>query len=120
MSAEETPQLLPPEIEAHPPLEATCPHCGSELIMDLKDIYSHVTRHFALVGTPEARRRELMLYGERVECPGCGGKIDVTLTPYTSWGLNMAAPDPLEKYTPNSRYWERQKRGLPASNNLKL
>lgn len=111
--------LLPPEITAHAPLEAPCPHCGAELVMSLQEIYADIAQRHRMT-TPEARRSALMYHSERVLCPGCEKPIDVSLTPHTSWELNMTAPDPLEYYTPNSRYWEAQKRGLPTGSNLKL
>ncbi len=113
-------EMLPPEVLNSPPAEAFCPHCRAELTTDLAGIWATATQYDFGLSTAYRRQAALERWKERWDCPACGGKIDATLTPTVTYHLTLTAPDPLERYTPNSRYWEAQKRGLPTSSNLKL
>ncbi|KQR22897.1 hypothetical protein ASF71_06940 [Deinococcus sp. Leaf326] len=113
-------EMLPPEIVNHAPLTECCPHCAAEMELQLADVWAMVNQGFFRLDTPDKRQSELERWKLRQDCPGCGKPIDFSLIPVVSYRLSALAPDPLEKYPPNSRYWEAQKRGLPTSSNLKL
>ena len=112
--------LLPPEVLDSPPAEARCPHCGKLLAMELPEIWAHATKHYYRLNSARNRQDALESWKQRMPCAWCGEQIDATLTPTVTYHLTLTAPDPLEKYPPNSRYWEAQKRGLPTSTNLKF
>lgn len=84
------------------------------------DVWGAATEHCYSLGTPHARQRALENWRVRQRCPACGKPMDLQLIPVVTYRLSAVAPDPLERYTPNSRYWEAQKRGLPTSSNLTL
>lgn len=114
-------RLLPPEIEAHPPMQLRCPHCGATLVLRLSWMYIWATEHTTYgTRTPQERQALLERSDRRVRCEPCQGTICVQLIPHVTYEVQATAPDPLEHYPPNSRYWERVKRGLSGSGNLKL
>lgn len=120
MSELERVEMLPPEVLDSPPAEAFCPYCGVTLSMDLAEIWATATEYTGGMHHPRNRQSALEGWKQRSPCEACGKPIDATLTPTVTYHLTLTAPDPLERYTPNSRYWEAQKRGLPTSSNLKL
>lgn len=115
--------LLPPEIQTHPEVTFFCPHCGQEHIALIANLYEtfHARRaEWTTATRPPDIYRDMAEYPMRESCLACGKEVRVRLHVVTQFTVSAAAPDPLEKYPPNSRYWEAQKRGLPTSPNLKF
>lgn len=115
--------LLPPDVESHPPLAFHCPHCAAPMTLNWVNVYAHVhslRAQWTTATRPRDIYDEITGKGLKLDCPMCQQDMRLQVEPVARFSVTATAPDPLEAYPPNSRYWEAQKRGLPIGGNLTL